>query len=283
LGLPILMRLHRKGGESLIDLAQAMLQQVAGWMPERAFRLHADGFYATLAGRGLVRIHLISRMRRDAVLYEPLPKTSGQKKRKQGRPRTKGRRLPPPEQMARRVRSWRSVHTLERGKVRTRLVYARQVLWYRVSKTPVRLVISRDPEGKEHDDFFFTTDLSLTAEQVVGGFAGRWSIEDTFKNTKQFVGGQEPQTWKGQGPERAAMLSLWLGSVVWLWYLQQPGRIHRVAGLPWYPGKTHPSFQDAWAALRRHLWSQRIKTMFGKSLGHHKNLAVLIEALSKAA
>lgn len=281
-GLPILMRLHRKGGESLIDLAQAMLQPLAEWMPQRVFRLHADGFYAPLAGRGLVRVHLISRMRRDAVLYEPLPVT-GRKKGQRGRPRTKGRRLPTPEQMARRVRSWRSVRTLERGKVRKRLVYARQVLWYRVSKTPVWLVISRDPEGKERDDFFFTTDLSLTAEQVIGGFAGRWSIEDTFKNTKQFVGGQEPQTWKGQGPERAAMLSLWLGSVVWLWYLQQPGRIHRVTGPAWYPGKRHPSFQDALVALRRHLWSQRIKIMFGKSLGHHKNVAVLIEALSRAA
>ena len=282
LGLPILMRLHRKGGESLIDLAQTMLQQLANWMPERVLRLHADGFYATLAGRGLARTHLISRIRRDAVLYEPLSVT-GRKKGQRGRPRTKGCRLPAPEQMARRVRSWRSVTTTERGKVRKRLVYARQVLWYRVSKTPVLLVISRDPEGRERDDFFFTTDLSLTAGQVIGGFAGRWSIEDTFKNTKQFVGGQEPQTWKGQGPERAAMLSLWLGSVVWLWYLQQPGRIHQVTGPAWYPGKKHPSFQDAWAALRRHLWSQRIKTMFGKSLGHHKNLAVLIEALSRAA
>jgi hypothetical protein len=282
LGLPILMRLHRKGGDSLIDLAQAMLRQLAGWLPERAFRLHADGFYATLAGRGLVRIHLISRMRRDAVLYEPLPVTDRQKGQR-GRPRTRGRRLSTPEQMAGHIRSWRSVRTVERGKVRKRLTYTRPVLWYRVSKTPVLLVISRDPEGKERDDFFFTTDRSLTGEQVIGAFAGRWSIEDTFKNTKQFVGGQEPQTWKGQGPERAAMLSLWLSSVVWLWYLRQPERAHRVTRPVWYPGKMHPSFQDAWAALRRHLWSQRIKMMFGESPGHSKNLAVLIEALSKAA
>ncbi|HLE05616.1 MAG TPA: transposase [Anaerolineales bacterium] len=286
LGLPILMRLHRKGGDSLIELAQAMLQQLAGWLPQRSFRLHADGFYATLAGslgrQDPVRIHLISRMRRDAEIYEPLPKTR-RKKGQRGRPPTKGPRLPTPEQMARRVRVWRLVTTTERGKVRKRLVHARQVLWYRVSKTPVLLVISRDPEGKERDDFFFTTDVSLTAEQVIGGFAGRWSIEDTFRNTKQFVGGQEPQTWKGQGPERAAMLSLWLGSVVWLWFLQQPRRIHRVTGPAWYPGKTHPSFQDALAALRRHLWTQRIKAMFGKSLGHTQNLAVLIEALSRAA
>ncbi len=281
LGLPILMRLHRKGEDSLIDLAEAMLGQLGNWLPQRAFRLHADGFYATLAGRGLVRIHLISRMRRDAKLYEPLGPTRG--KRKRGRPRTKGRRLLTPEKMARRVRSWKSVTTTERGKVRKRLVYARPVLWYRVSKTPVLLVISRDPTGKERDDFFFSTDLSLKPGQVIAGFAGRWSIEDTFKNTKQFVGGQEPQTWKDPGPERAAMLSLWLSSVVWLWYLSQKGRLRTVTIPVWYPQKEHASFQDALASLRRHLWSQRIISMFGKRLGQDKNFDVLLEALARAA
>jgi len=281
LGLPILMRLHRKGGDSLIELAEAMLQQLAGWLPERAFRLHADGFYATLAGRRPVCLHLISRMRRDAELYEPRVPSRG--RTKPGRPRTKGCRLLTPEKMARHVRSWRSVTTTERGKVRKRLVYARPVLWYRVSKTPVLLVISRDPMGQERDDFFFSTDLSLIPAQVIGGFAGRWSVEDTFKNTKQFVRGQELQTWKDPGPERAAMLSLWLSSVVWLWYLSQKGRRRQVNALPWYPRKVHPSFQDALATLRRHLWGQRIISMFGKRLGHDKNIDVLLEALARAA
>ncbi len=66
------------------------------------------------------------------------------------------------------------------------------------------LVISRDPAGKEKDDFFFTTDTTLPTAEVIGGFASRWSIEDTFKNTKQFIGGQEPQTWKRKGTERVA-------------------------------------------------------------------------------
>jgi hypothetical protein len=281
LGLPILMRLHRKGGPSLLDLAEAMLQQLSQWLPERAFRLHADGFYATVAGRRPVQVHLISRMRRDAKLYEPLPPRRGPRKR--GWPRTKGRRLPTPQQMARRVRSWTPVTPLERGHVRQRLVYARIVLWYRVSKSPVLLVIRRDPTGRERDDFFFTTDLSLTPAQVMGGFAGRWSIEDTFKNTKQFLGSQEPQTWKGQGPERVAMLGLWLSSAVWLWYLSQKAQCRRVNVLPWYPSKAHPSFADALATLRRHLWRQRIISMFGERLGHGKNLNVLLEALARAA
>jgi hypothetical protein len=286
LGLPILMRLHRKDGPSLHELAEAMCRQLAEWLPDRTFRLHADGFYAALAGplgrHDPVRFHLVSRIRRDAKIYAPLRPTRRQKS-KRGRPATKGPRLPAPKEMARRVRAWRLVTTIERGQTRQRLVYTREVLWHQVSKVPVLLVISRDPEGREHDDFFFTTDRALTGAQVIEGLAGRWSVEDTFRNTKQFVGGEEPQSWKGPGPERAVMLSLWLGSVVWLWFLQQPAKMHRVTGPAWYPDKTRPSFPDALAALRRHLWGQRITALFGKSFGHHKNLAVLIEALSRAA
>ena len=105
--------------------------------------------------------------------------------------------------------------------------------------------------GKEKDDFFFTTDLGLTAAEVIGGFVGRWSIEDTFKNTKQFIGGQEPQTWKRKGPERAAALSLWIYSAIWLWYLGQKSKRRYFFVQPWYPGKSAPSFADALSCLRR--------------------------------
>lgn len=286
LGLPIGMRLHRKNGPSLHALAEALCVQVGEWLPDRTFRLHADGFYAPVAGplgrHHPVRFHLVSRMRRDAKLYAPL-RPSRRPKHRRGRPRTQGPRLPAPKEMARRVRTWRRVTTTERGHSRERLVYTREVLWRKVSKTPVLLVISRDPEGQERDDFFFTTDCTLAGAQVIEGVSGRWSVEDTFRNTKQFLGGEEPQSWKGPGPERAVMLSLWLGSVVWLWFLQQPAKLHKVTGPQWYPDKVHPSFADALTALRRHLWSQRIKAWFGQSFGHHKKLAVLIETLSKAA
>ncbi len=69
----------------------------------------------------------------------------------------------------------------ERGKERERLLADRVVLWYKVLPLRlVRLVISRDPLGKERDDFFFTTNLSLSPEEVVYCYSGRWSIEDTF-------------------------------------------------------------------------------------------------------
>jgi len=280
LGLPVNMRLHRKNSPGLVKLAEQMLAEVKGWFPQRQFMTSADGFYATLAGRGAAYTHLISRMRRDAAIYE-LP---GKKQKHQRGPnRKKGRRLPTPTQIASRVKSWQRVKTCERGRTKYRLVYARVVIWYKVSHLPVLLVISRDPAGKEKDDFFFTTDLEFTPAEVIGGFAGRWSIEDTFKNTKQSLGSEEPQTWKGQGPERAAVISLWLYSVVWAWYIRYGYRKSSIPIMPWYAAKTHPSFQDALATLRKVLWRKRIIVMFGNHTVPARIIEFFIKAVAAAA
>jgi len=280
LGLPINMRLHRKNGPGLIELARQMLAEVKDWFPERQFIMGADGFYATLAGCGAAYTHIISRMRRDAAIYA-LPEKKP--KHQRGPKPKRGRRLGTPTQIASLVKSWHRVKTQERGKTKYRLVYATVVLWYKVSHTPVLLVISRDPAGKEQDDFFFTTDLKLTPAEVIGGFAGRWSIEDTFKNTKQSLGSEEPQTWKSQGPERAAVISLWLYSVVWAWYIRYGYVKTSLPIVPWYPAKTCPSFRDALAALRRVLWRKRIITMFGNHTVPARIIEFFINAIASAA
>ena len=171
----------------------------------------------------------------------------------------------------------------QRGRIKTKLVYAREVLWYRVSHQPILLVISRDPDGKEKDDFFFTTDVTMNPAEVIGCYGDRWAIEDTFKNTKQLLGGQHPQTFKAKGPERAAGLSLWLYSMVWLWYLLQKNNQRYFMVQPWNPLKCRPSFADAISCLRRELWRERIKYMFGVSAVHDKKFKFLLEALAPAA
>jgi len=279
LGLPINMRLHRKKEASLIELAEQMISEVIQRFPKRLFRVVGDGFYASLAGKELLAT-IISRIQRNAEIYD-LPVNPKRKGR--GRPRKKGKRLLCPEKMAKQVRNWQKVKVRERGKIRTRLVYTRKVLWYRVSHQPILLVISRDPEGKEKDDFFFTTDMTTEPVEVIECYADRWAIEDTFKNTKQFLGGQHPQTFKSKGPERAASLSLWLYSMVWLWYLMQKANKRYFIIHPWNPLKSTPSFADAIACLRRELWTERIKCMFGVSAVHDKKFQFLLEALAPAA
>jgi hypothetical protein len=279
IGLPVNMRLRLKDGPSHIDHAQSMLVEIASWLPNRRFICHCDGFYTALIDRHMSGVDIISRMRKDAIIFDLPPK----EKPRRGRKRVRGEILPKPKVLAEIIMDFTAVTTIERGRKRKRLVWTRQVIWYHVSKRPVMLVISRDPAGKEKDDFFVTTDLSLKPAQVVGQFAGRWSIEDTFKNTKQLLGGQQPQSFKRKGPERAAAMSFWLYSAVWLWYLQDRRLWKMLPKMPWYRQKHKPSFADALACLRQQLWKERINCMFDNHSAFEKIPKSVITALSYAA
>ena len=281
LGLPVNMRLHWKHGTDLLTLTEEMLRELAEWLPDRRFALCGDGFYASLAGRSLPRTTVTSRLRGDAALYALPPRRRAQRR---GRPTQRGRRLAAPRRTAARARQWRLVATEERGRKRKRLVRTAVVLWPHVCGTqPILQVLSRDPKGKEQDDCFFTTDLALGGPATVGRMAGRWSIEDTNKNVKQLLHGEEPQTWKGPGPERAAAFSLWLYGQVWGWYVQAGYKPGAVKATPEYAQKARPSFQDALSLLRRQLWQERIKGQSGSRTGVGKIINLLLGALVKAA
>lgn len=280
LALPINMRLHRKDGAKPCRLLEEMLRQIACWMPEKRFIVHFDGFYASLADTAIDNVTYVSRMRKHSLIYELTPP---RKPHTKGRTRKRGARLPWPEELAGQVRDYRLVVTTERGKKRKRLAWCKKVIWYNMSRRPVLMVISRDPTGREKDDFFFTTDLDAAAGEVISGFAGRWAIEDTFKNTKQLLGGQEPQSFKGKGPQRGAAMSFWLYSAVWLWYLEQKNWRTGLPIRPWYLAKSRPSFADAIANLRRTLWLQRIKVTIENMPVHQKIPECIIAALCRAA
>ncbi|NLE25524.1 MAG: transposase [Clostridiaceae bacterium] len=280
LALPINMRLHRKKEDTLIELATNSIKEICQWFPQRHIRLVADGFFATLSGYELGSVTIISRIRRDATLYELPPKG---KSKKRGRPRLRGKKLAKLGKIAEKVKDWRKVKFCQRGKEVKKLVYSFVAIWYSVTHKPVRIVICRDPEGKEKDDYFFTTDINMQPQEVLACYADRWAIEDTFKNVKQLLGAQQPQTYKGQGPERAAGFGLWLYSMVWLRYLTKKPDEQIFFVRPWYQHKTTPSFADAVADLRRELWIERIKYMFGNSAVHDEKFKFLLEALASAA
>jgi len=281
IGIPVHVRLHRKNGTGPLQLAEEMMDDIARWLPESSFVLTADGFYAPLAGRDLPRTVLISRLRRDAAIYDLPPKRH---RTQRGRPRKKGERLPSPKEIAENVQLWDYIEVNERGKIRYRMVYTLLVLWYGVcSDKPVKLVIVRDPDQIEKDDFFFTTDIGMSADEVVESYSGRWCVEDTFKNTKSVLGGEEPQVWKDGAPERASAFSLLLYGLVWVWYLEHGhGSVSLVKPL-WYRQKLRPSFADALCALRKVHWQFRISPKSEHSPGLMENLKHLIEAAAKAA
>jgi len=76
--VPVNVRVHKKHDTtSTVAHAAAMLTELAGWFPDRCFHLVADGAYATLAGAGLPRTQITSRMRRDAACSSPRRRAPG--------------------------------------------------------------------------------------------------------------------------------------------------------------------------------------------------------------
>lgn len=281
LGLPVLLRLHRKNGSTLLELAKEMIETLNRWVPARTFRVCADGFYAPLAGMGLPRTQIISRMRRDAAIYKLAPKN---RRGKRGPKPKKGARLPTPAQLVTGIRDWKRVAVDFRGKIEKRLIATRIVLWYGpCGQQPVRLVFCRDPKGRQPDDFFFTTDIAAEPAAVVSHYAGRWCIEDTFKNVKQQLGGEDPQSWKHQGPERAAAFAFWLYSMIWFWFLCTHKTYTQWIPLPWYLNKSTPSFADALATLRKQIWHQRLFPKSEIQSLPRKKIIPLIDTLAYAA
>lgn len=257
LGLPLRVRVHRKDGPTYFDLAEAMGRTVATAIPGCHLSVCADGGYAPLAARLPREITFTSRMRCDAALYDEVGyRPAGPRGRK---PR-KGPRLPTPPDLAQEAGALGlvSLTTMTRCQQHVeRLVYARRVYWDGVWGL---LVLVRAPEGQEKDDAFFTTDLDACALDIPDHYGGRWAIEVTFRDVKQLLGGQEPQCWAEQGPEQAATVAYWLYTLIWTWFLlATPAEQHQaVRPWPWYPQKTVPSFADALACLRRHVWRARI-------------------------
>jgi Transposase DDE domain len=151
---------------------------------------------------------------------------------------------------------WTTVQVCVRGQMVERELWSRVLLWYETARSrPHLLVIVRDPSGHQHDDFFITSDTSLTPAEVAELYSDRWAIEDTHRSLKQSLGVHNPQSWVGDGPERVVALAGWLYSAIWHWYLVAHAEGPTWPDRPWYTTKRTPSFADALSTLRGETWS----------------------------
>ena len=151
------------------QLALGLLETIVSWLPGRRFLLLVDGGYAykTPMRRLPERVDVVTRMRHDAAICElPGPRRPGR-----GRQPSRGERLAPPKELVQSPAClWKSVEV--GGKDYE--VTSRVVLWPTVfGPRPVLLVASRRPGGTAQ--FFCTTDLSLTATEVVAWYEARWA------------------------------------------------------------------------------------------------------------
>jgi hypothetical protein len=273
LALPILFVLYRKRPDCDKSHPFQTRQEIAAWMirevrealPDWMIRIGADGQYATRAvaeASSAARSNLVSRIRSDAAIYALPPQ---RKRFKRGRRAKKGKRLPTPKQLAaRRKTGWRTITVRMYNKVVRRQVLSIICLWYHVNKDrPIKLLIIRDPSGRQADDFAFCTDPTVDDVQIVERFAARWPIEESIHDGKQIDGLEQVQGWCPRTVERQAPVALIVQTLVKAWYLLYGATAKsahpkgsEICG--WLPIADHPSYLTMLATLRRVLWTNRI-------------------------
>jgi hypothetical protein len=229
--LPLLARLHLpgKGQPSCPSLAKEMLLAVQSWFPDRALILVGDGGYAAA---GLLAdlpagVTFVGRLRGDAAVYDAKPARRTASTR--GPKPTKGPRLPSPKEAAKKAdrnRSgkgpwcWQPITVTLYGVARSLQVLTYVVVWPKVvGLRPIRVVVVRDPDGKLDDVYLFTTDVTAELSWIVTTFGWRWSIEVSFKASKQVLDIEGPQHWCQGSIERLAPCVWLMQSLIILWYV----------------------------------------------------------------
>ena len=147
----------------------------------------------------------MSRLHSNARLRELTPRK--QPKGKRGRKPKHGPWLPRLSRLARQRSGFRTLAVAIYGKAVT-LRLREVVAWWPPLECAVKVVIARDPKRPKRVAYLVTTDLSLTAVEVVEAFARRWTIEQMFSVAKNQVGFDSAEVRKERSVRRHATLAL---------------------------------------------------------------------------
>jgi hypothetical protein len=235
------------------ELARELVNLLTRAVCPRRVHITADAAYRGPAWRRLPGCAtLTTRLPRNAVLYAPAPPPTG----KRGRPRAKGERLGTPADLAAPA-AWHTT-TVTRYGITTTVEAARIVcLWYgSLHTTPVAVILIRDPgSDRAYDIALVTTGTTATVEQTIGRYAGRWSIEQAFKDAKGELGAGDAENRLEPAVRRSVPFAMMCQTILVLWYVRAGDTdaditAHRITA-PWYRHKTTISLDDMLTAFRR--------------------------------
>lgn len=265
-------RYHAERGQrhkKLTDWARQMIVQVRGWLPSRVIVIVADSTYAVLellaACAGLpTPVTMITRLRLDAALYDPAPL---REKGRKGAPRKKGQRQPTlTQRLVDPKTKWETVSVAWYARTtRTLELATGTAVWYHggLPPVPIRWVLIRDVQGKFEPQALLSTDLSLSAQQIVEWFVLRWQLEVTFEEARAHLGIETQRQWSDLAILRTtpALLALFSLVTVFAHQLLQ-GQDLAVRQAAWYQ-KRVPTFSDTLALVRQQLWPVSISWISG--------------------
>ena len=269
---------RRKGRrhKTVTDYAQQMLVCLRRWLPEPGgggrWRLRQARVPAALPE--YVPIVVVTKLRKDASLYQPAPpRRPGQI----GRPRVVGARLPSPtavlDDPATQWIPYRA--TGSDGSTAMVELASGVALWYHGGppRLPIRWVVIRYLEERRGPYALLCTDTEAEPLRILQWYLLRWQVEVTFEELRAHLGMETQRQWSERAiaPTTPALFGLF--SVVTLAadiLIEQRGAM-APRTTAWYD-KTSPSFADAIALVRRHLWVQQ--GTFTPSEREHESIKV---------
>ena len=224
-------------------------------------RVVADSSYAALDLLAFCQsmsspVTFITGLRMDAALYEPAPpRLPGQI----SRPRVKGQRLPTLKELADQPTTLRTGVTIPwcDGILRRVEIASHTAVWHHCGKAPVpiRWVLTRDPLGEFQPQTVLRTGLNVEPTRIIEWFMLRWQREVTFQEVRTHLGVETQRQWSDRAIARTTPVLLglfsWITVAAHLLQKQRPSKPRAAA---WY-AKPAPTFVDAIALARRHMWS----------------------------
>ena len=181
------------------------------------------------------RFHMVSRLRSNNNIFQ-LPCTHT--KKGPGRPRKYGKKLGNASLLAVQFKPLAKEYSVNLyGRIRSVVAYDRVVM-LKTLKCAVKVVwIYRKTQWIA----LFSTDLTLSVEQVIEYYGARWKIEAAFKELKRDIGSAETQTRHPNAVMNHLHFCMMATSVVWIYASRlekTPSRRHVVKG------RNHFAFSD---------------------------------------
>lgn len=244
--------------QTLLERSEQMLTVLRRWLPQRILVVVGDSAYAALDFLGAMqrlKVTFVTRLRLDAALYEAAPPYSGK-----GRPRKKGQRLPTLAQVLQDANTvWTTISLAwYDGQVRDMQITSACAVWFHFGKPalPIRWVLVRDPHNDYDPVGLLCSDAYCDPLSIVTWYVQRWQLEVTFEESRRHLGLETQRQWSDKAIARTTPLLLglfsWVTLVAHALYTAHPSAAPRQAS--WY-SKTRPTFSDALALVRQHLWT----------------------------
>jgi hypothetical protein len=247
------------------ELAAELLTWFVKWLRLLGLKarlwLAADGAYAArpfLKPVLALGVTVVSRLRKDAKLFDLPPERKPGKRRGPGQPPKYGKERIHLAKRAAHREGWQSITYLCRGHEVTRL-YKTFLATSRLVGGVIRVVIVRFDDGWAA---YFCTDPTADVKDILEAVAARWAVEEHFHDVKEVWGAGQQQVrnvWSNIG---CWHLNQWLFTLVQLcsWDQEKSSLADR-SDRPWDNPERRPSHADRRRKIAREMLEEQFLTV----------------------